>query len=387
MPEPVRPRVGAGWLAWAEYERARQEWERELATRIDRYQNAWIGRNVVAQAAVLADANAPVGGAVPVPIQEGNPREIFRAVPRARAVPEQPPTPVQEAEMPETLANPFLIGCDPEFVILDGPKKALNAQNLGIGHAGEIGYDHNGVVIEVRPQPGKGTYTLLQRIKRALNSNANLKKATEKHWRSGALVELNQADPLRLNAAGVRQGNPPVRKLTLGGHVHLDIPPLGYAGVDEDTFHKRLNAMDRVTKYMEHFDILPKAESAVRREEGAKMPQGSRYGQWGDWRTAGEGRIRMEYRTPASWLYCPKAAYLVLTGIKLAATSPQLVIDTLKVKTISEANFRRFFELYRHKDANARRLLEKLLDGKTLKSLVTDPDTDVRKAWEKELSF
>jgi hypothetical protein len=284
----------------------------------------------------------------------------------------------EEDEMPEHLANSFLVGCDPEFVVIDKPDMVLDARTVGIGQRGEVGYDHSGLMLEIRPEAAKGTYALLRRIKRIIDTNEQLKKVSSKKWRAGGLIKTKVATG-------------PDRILTLGGHVHLDIPPVGYGMTDAETHNLRLSAMDRVTRYMEKLDILPTEESATRRIEGARLPTGSRYGQWGDWRTAGENegngrRVRMEYRTPVSWLYDQKAAYLLMTAIKLAAVSPQLAMDTLKVRNINFDAFKQFFEAYRHKDTNARRALESLLDVKNIKQLQADPDRDIRDAW-KTLEF
>lgn len=276
-----------------------------------------------------------------------------------------------EDSMAQKLANPFSVGCDPEFMILRGNVPINVETTLGITHTGDVGSDHNGLVVEVHPQPARGTYTILKRIQTILLTNKNLKLALDKKWRAGAAFKIDN-------------GNMGGRLMTLGGHVHLDLPPMGH-GETVENHNLRLNALDRVTKYLEFLDILPKVESETRRAEGQRLGGNAAYGKWGDWRQAGgeDGRtkVRLEYRTPASWLYDPRAAYLVLTGAKLAALAPQIAVDTLKVRNINYANLQKFFDLFKFKDINARRAVDGILTS-TVAQLQAVPDRDVKTAWE-----
>jgi hypothetical protein len=283
------------------------------------------------------------------------------------------------------LANNFLVGCDPEFVVAEKADKVYNVISAGIPHEGEVGYDHNGLVVEVRPKPTMGTYALVKRIKQIIKENPALALVADKKWRAGACfktkLDAEGLDPL-VNRR-VRE-----RTLTLGGHIHFDIaPPPNY---DDADHVRRMKALDRGTRYLEKLDILPFAESVLRRQLGARATNADvKYGQFGDWRPAqggSHGNRHIEYRTMASWLFDPKVAYTAMTLSKLIAVSPQLALDTLKVSNISFENLKAFFELYRHKDDNACRELENLLDGKTIKGIQADPDSDFKKNW-KELSF
>jgi hypothetical protein len=294
------------------------------------------------------------------------------------------PSPVSKEEpddMKEKLVNNFLVGCDPEFAILGADGFAFNVEGV-IPHDGEVGYDHSGLVVEIRPKPAHGAYNIVKSLRKTINSNELLMKLSDKKWRSGGIVKSKRRGGVPARE-GHANGETP---LTLGGHVHFGIKP-PVAGVEENHV-LRIKALDRVTKYLEKLDILPEAESEVRRKEGAKAYNGTVYAQWGDWRPAGErGREdHIEYRTMASWLFDPKVAFACITASKLAASSPQLALDTLKARNISFEAFKNFVELYRFKDCNARRLLERLLDTGGLKSIHGDPESDFKNNW-KELGF
>jgi hypothetical protein len=270
---------------------------------------------------------------------------------------------VAEEDMAEKLVNPFQIGCDPEFVVLEPNGHIHNvAADFDRDGSGVVGFDHQGLEVEIRPNPARGSYALLKRIQAIIKTNPRLKKIEGFKWRAGAVV---------------KNGN---RNLTLGGHVHLDISPRDPNDRLGETFKLRLNALDRCTKYLEALDILPRDECALRRDVGDPNNAGQRYGKWSDYREKGDG-TRFEYRTMSSWLYDPTAAYLALTMAKLAATAPQLAVETLKVRSISYENLKEFFELFRHKDTNAKRALDKLL-VKNVTQLQAQPDVDFKNAWK-----
>lgn len=282
----------------------------------------------------------------------------------------QPTLPEEEEKVTMKLANDFLIGCDPEFCILK-KGKPINLEGY-LHKEGEVGYDHAGWEAEIRPKPAKGTYALLKRVRTLILTNASLNPklaAEEFKWRSGAAVAYNEK-----------------RNFTLGGHVHFGLLPRGEDPADKDgaKYDSRIKALDRATHYLEALDILPRDESALRRDKGDLQNAQQQYGRWGDVRIAGEGKDRhIEYRTMASWLFDPVTAYLALTSAKLAAAAPQVALDTLKGNNYSYTNFLNFYEVFRHKDTNAKRALEKLFDGKTIKDLQFDPDVHFRGRWEK----
>lgn len=244
-----------------------------------------------------------------------------------------------------TVINNFLVGCDPEFVALDSKGTLLNVANA-ISQEGEVGYDHSGRVLELRPQPARGTFALVKRLQ-ALLSDDRIK----------TIVGYGYAKKFR---AGAKVG-----PVTLGGHVHFGFPH----SRDTKLFQSKIQACDKVTTLLEHLDILPTNESKQRRDSGE-------YGQYGQTRASGD---HTEYRTMASWLYDPRVAYLCLTAAKLAASDPAGALEALTNVTSFEG-LKRWFERYKNKDANATRAVDNVL-ALGHKRLVVDPDVDFRERW------
>jgi hypothetical protein len=270
------------------------------------------------------------------------------------------------------MINTFQIGCDPEFVALDKDSKLIKTEfvtdeDLDAAAETEVGFDHNGRVIELRPKPTQGTFALCRRLQRLVNA---------------AIEQFPNVSKFR---AGATCGGE-----SLGGHVHFGIPmyaqnyvttqdlygrtvtvPMG--SKVEDKVTKIIPALDKVTYIFEHLDILPMGESANRRK--------GRYGKWGEIRDS-DGHV--EYRTMASWLYDPRVSFLCLTAAKLAAAEPQSTLDALG-KVTSFEGVEKWMGLYKDKDANARRAVEKVFP-KGLKAVQIDPDVDFRERW-KELGI
>lgn len=252
------------------------------------------------------------------------------------------------------MINTFRVGCDPEFVAFSTGGHPLNLANY-LQHEGEIGYDHNGRVAEVRPQPAIGTYALLRRLQKLLRDD-RLQLLPARRFRAGAYV------PLQL------------RYQPLGGHVHLDIRPryeldeYGERGHMDSDSYQRVCALDRITQELEALDILPQMECQARRHHGG-------YGRYGDVRVNGH----LEYRSMASWLFDPRVAYLCLTSAKLAAAVPETVKDKLPRAPGSFEKFKDWMEVFKSRDANADRAVRLLEKGH--KALIVDPDTNFRERW------
>ena len=236
------------------------------------------------------------------------------------------------------MINNFLLGCDPEFVLVDTRGRVFNTGTIW-EQGGEIGWDHGGRVQELRPEATKGAYALVKRLQTLIQSS---KLASEE---------------LRCKA-GARVGNE-----SLGGHVHFGIPTAKITST-------HVGALDRVTQLLEHLDILPSGQCADRRK--------GNYGRFGDIR---DSNGHVEYRTMASWLYDPKVAYLCLTAAKLAAADPTGALEGLKNVT-SFAGLEKWIGRYKHTDTNARRALDKVLVLRQ-KAVQIDPDVDFRGRWGK----
>lgn len=288
------------------------------------------------------------------------------------------PEPIKEEEVSEGMINNFLVGCDPEFVGLKEDGGVLNVEKVWLGNSpteqqrddfykAEIGYDHNGRVAELRPSPCKGTYALVKKLQKLIQS-----PRVEELLRAGA----------RKLRAGARAGSE-----SLGGHVHFGFPrgddtlqlsadgnPIydpntgRYLAKTPDLLVNKVKSLDALVRLLEHLDILPRDES-IRRRQG-------HYGKFSDVR---DSNGHMEYRTMASWLFDPKVAFTCLTAAKIAAADPEGTLKSLTGVT-SFQGLVNWIEKYQHKDSNARRLKEKVLDLGHPKVRV-DPDVNLVERW------
>lgn len=243
--------------------------------------------------------------------------------------------------------NDFLVGCDPEFVLLDDKGAIFNTLSVW-PQEGEIGWDHGGRVQELRPKPTKGTYALVKRLQELILSKKLA--STVLACRAGAMVNDE----------------------SLGGHFHFGVPYYSSDGTFYKTHLETIKALDAVTALLEHLDILP-MQQCINRRKG-------RFGKFGDVRPSGTDN-HIEYRTMASWLYDPKTAFLCLTAAKLAAADPKGTSEAL-AKVTSFQGLEDWIQMYKAKDTNARRTLEVVL-ARGHKALQIDPDVDFRGRWER----
>jgi hypothetical protein len=88
--------------------------------------------------------------------------------------------------------NEFLVGADPEFVIVDGDstlKQVKEEREFEIA-AGKMGPDHGGYVAELRPTPARSTYTLVKRIQKLLNAPHWTETERQYKWLAGPVQEV-----------------------------------------------------------------------------------------------------------------------------------------------------------------------------------------------------
>lgn len=192
----------------------------------------------------------------------------------------------EEEDVAKNLINKFLVGADPEFIAVAPPKKVMNVARL-LEQTGEVGYDHNGWVLELRPKPSRDCMTVLKRMQKLLLEDKRLDPVKKYIWRGGVLTGRLDDDVQR----------------TLGGHVHISGKPEGMM----------IPAMDKFTEWLECLDILPQKECETRRAEGKDIA-------WGCHRSNGS---HWEYRGMPSWLYDPRLALICMTGIKLIAADAE----------------------------------------------------------------
>ena len=132
------------------------------------------------------------------------------------------------------LLNDFLLGADPEFIIINNGH--MQAYINPVERYAPWGIDHSGWVIEPHPKPELSVRALISNLHVSLNDFATVAPAGK--WRAGAYFHC------------------PERNITMGGHVHIDKPA---ASQDQ------VLAMDKFTEHMEALDLLPSEECATRR--------------------------------------------------------------------------------------------------------------------------
>lgn len=237
--------------------------------------------------------------------------------------------------MAETLVNNFLLGADPELVLLDPPTLINGAEHRGTGANFVYGWDHGGYVLEPHPEPALSARQMLHNLKKSLDVAA--------------------ADfPKYRFKAGAYYQNARQRSVTMGGHVHLDIPTLS---------NTQITAMDIFGASLEELDILPSKECRDRVASGL-------YGRKSDVRTE-HGHV--EYRSLCSWLFSRKTSMLCVTGIKLCAVSPESVKTMSSIKGLKS-----WLECFKGKDDDVDWILNR---GYFDKSMEAKPDSDVKNVW------
>jgi hypothetical protein len=232
-----------------------------------------------------------------------------------------------------------MLGADPEMVLLNPPElvngsKLFSAKVLR-GHEKFYGFDHNGFVLEPHPAPNFSAREVCKNIKASMDVITH-HFANYRH-RAGAYLST------------------PQRVVTLGGHVHLDMPSLT---------REQIQAMDVFCGSLEHLDILPASECTSRAARG-------NYGHKSDIRAE---RGRVEYRSMCSWLFSRKTSMLCITGIKLCAVAPK----TLK-KMQSIAALVSWLEGFKGADDDVDWILDKNYFGV---SMTAKPDANVQRVWQ-----
>lgn len=242
--------------------------------------------------------------------------------------------------------NRFRIGADPEYAAFTKAGAHLNVKEFTTkDHV--VGWDHNGDVLEVKPEPSRYAFRIVRRIQRLLLadevSKVLIKKGTK--FRAGALC----------NTGG--------RTVTLGGHIHFGIPftnPAVYAQYEkahiipgrdkmDEGLSEKLKALSKLTTMLEHLDILPTKEASARRDAGEIEVI----------RCANTDN-HFEYRTMCSWLHSPITAHLCLTTAKIAVAHP----DSLETVERSMRWLEDWVRRFAAKDIDASRLIERVFEKK-----------------------
>jgi hypothetical protein len=176
------------------------------------------------------------------------------------------------------------IGCDPEFLVMQGENTNTNLNFNHVDENGHIGIDHSGRVGELRPKPGT-PYEVTMRIK-------NMFAWIKENHRGYSIICGGGADS--------------PHGQSIGGHIHVGgIYPIitkdGHPSWSRDGSRK-LNPVVEVNKLILAFDFF--IGLRLKKVPGGQRPaRNSAYGKpsavditsWG-----------LEYRTPPSWLTDPQ---------------------------------------------------------------------------------
>jgi len=254
--------------------------------------------------------------------------------------------------------NTFLIGADPEYVALN-KGEVVNVKAYTTKEAPDVALDHNGDVLEIKPKPTKSSFRLVRRMRKLLLLHAVSKQLINAgyQFRGGAHIRT------------------PKRLLTLGGHIHFDIPcgTDGYrnSSIPIEALPKAnqeiVRALDALTIMLESLDILPKEDCLHRRSYGQLD-----YGKLSAVRGADLDN-HFEYRSMCSWLYSPVTTMICVTAAKLVAASPAI----MKTESLT---LRVLFETFKSKDIDAARVVEKIFEPKL--KLEARVDLDIQDTWK-----
>lgn len=241
--------------------------------------------------------------------------------------------------------NTFKIGADPEFIAVDKAGSHVNIKGYTTAEA-EVAFDHSGDVLEVKPNPSKFAFRLVRRMQRLLLKHEVSKKLMEAGYkfRSGGFVKTHS------------------RSVSLGGHIHFDIP---YSSISDPLADARLIALTKMASYLEALDILPVEHSKYRHRYFKVEPV-----------RKANNADRLEFRYMCSWLHSPLAAQICLTAAKITAMYPELGL----VGDASMPLLQAWFEKFKSKDVDAARVVEKIFEPKL--KLEARLDLNLQDTWK-----
>src|SRR2546427_6239176 len=246
------------------------------------------------------------------------------------------------------VVNPWLLGADPEFAVLDGERVVSNSGDMATAFhikAGSVGLDHGGRVWELRPSPSHSSYQVVTNLWALLNSE-QMARAWPFRWKAGGLGVVLAREPADFDGFW---GD------TIGGHVHFGVPNLGPV---------TLEALSQATQSLESLDILDAKEGGWRRRLNELRGQHD----YAAWLATRACNGHMEYRAPTSWLDKPGQALAVLTTLKLVAVSPETGLFTYRTgPNYSRPSYLSWLANWAMRDVDAW-LLSRLIDKKGFKT-------------------
>lgn len=206
------------------------------------------------------------------------------------------------------LVEDVLLGCDPEFFIVDDDGQNISAGNFFPMH-GEVGNDCG--LGELRPKPDKHPYGLLLNVRNLLdNANNELNNRT-----------LFKSKNIRMIATSA------YNKLTAGFHIHFGLPQKLLMENEVIVEALRYRIVTVLDYYIGILSILPEGEE----DSARRAYMSGQYGKPGDFRY---NYLTFEYRVPGGHLL----RHPLLT-VGLFAISKLVMGDVLSRVKIATENY------------------------------------------------
>ena len=192
-------------------------------------------------------------------------------------------------------ADDILLGCDPEFFIVD----RMSGHNISASHFfpfyGAVGSDAG--LAELRPRPNTDVEDLTKNME-------ELMFQAHKHLANRILYRKR---PIRMIAASMHDN------AAAGFHIHFGLPNF----LLNSNIPEVYNLLSKMVYVLDYYigipSILPEGEEDYRR----RSQRFSQYGKAGDFRT--DNKITMEYRVPGGHLL----RHPILTCLLYTSPSPR----------------------------------------------------------------
>jgi hypothetical protein len=217
-------------------------------------------------------------------------------------------------------AEDILIGCDPEFFIVDGMSgRNLSASHF-FSHYGEVGSDAG--LAELRPRPSMDVNELTK-------SMEVLMFQAYKHLEGRMLYRKR---PIYMVAASMHDN------ATAGFHVHFGLPDLFLDGSQ-----RAYNLLVKMVYVLDYYVGIPSVLPEGEEDYWRRSRRYSQYGKPGDFRA--DDKITLEYRVPGGHLL--RHPILTMGLLAMSATVMKDMLSRLKVHT---DNFRNLDILKRYEE-------------------------------------
>lgn len=209
-------------------------------------------------------------------------------------------------------ADDILLGCDPEFFIVD----SMSGHNISASHFfpfyGAVGSDAG--LAELRPRPNTDVENLTKNMEELMSQ-------AYKHLASRILYRKR---PIKMIAASMHDN------AAAGFHVHFGLPNFLLNSNIPKVYNLLLKMVYVLDYYIGIPSILPEGEEDCRR----RSQRFSQYGKAGDFRT--DNKVTMEYRVPGGHLL--RHPTLTLGLLALSRIVMKDLLSRLKKRTNNFSN-------------------------------------------------